>query len=34
MYSIVCIINYKLTLTKSIANDWTTKAFVICLDRD
>ena len=27
-------VNYKLALTKSIANDWTTKAFAICLDRD
>ena len=25
------IVNYKLALTKSIANDWTTKAFAICL---
>ena len=28
------IVNYKLTLTKSIANDWTTKAFAICLYGD
>ena len=27
-------VNYKLVLTKSIANDWTTKAFAICLYRD
>ena len=27
-------VNYKLALTKSIANDWTTKAFAICLYRD
>ena len=24
-------VNYKLTLTKGTANDWTTKAFAICL---
>ena len=27
-------VNYKLALTKSIANDWTTKAFAICLYGD
>ena len=27
-------VNYKLALTKSIAKDWTTKAFAICLCRD
>ena len=27
-------INYKLALTKSIANDWRTKAFAICLYGD
>ena len=27
-------VNNKLALTKSIANDWTTKAFAICLYRD
>ena len=27
-------VNYKLALTKSIANNWTTKAFAICLYRD
>ena len=27
-------VNYKLALTKSIANDWTTKAFAICLYAD
>ena len=27
-------VNYKLVLTKSIANDWTTKAFAICLYGD
>ena len=27
-------VNYKLALTKSIANDWTTKAFAICPYRD
>ena len=28
------LVNYKLVLTKSLANDWTTKAFAICLYRD
>ena len=32
--STVVVVNYKLTLTKSIANDWTTKAFAICLYGD
>ena len=27
-------VNYKLALTKSIANDWTTKVFAICLCGD
>ena len=27
-------VNYKLALTKSIASDWTTKAFAICLCGD
>ena len=27
-------VNYKLALTKSIANDWTTKLFAICLYRN
>ena len=27
-------VNYKLALNKNIANDWTTKAFAICLYRD
>ena len=27
-------VNYKLALTKSMANDWTTKTFAICLYRD
>ena len=27
-------VNYKLALTKNIANDWTTKTFAICLYRD
>ena len=27
-------VNYKLALTKSTANDWTTKAFAICIYRD
>ena len=28
------VVNYKLALTKSITNDWTTKAFAICLYGD
>ena len=27
-------VNYKLALTKSIASDWTTKAFAICFYKD
>ena len=27
-------VNYKLTLAKSIASDWTTKAFALCLCKD